>query len=114
LINIAAKLFFRASAQHLDLLAALLRSDRPSATDVLVRHGIVIGVFYSSQYIVVAADGREVDGANRPVNDRKCKIDRLHDAHFFFSFGRTRFTDLARHVLADAHAGARQVLSVKP
>jgi hypothetical protein len=81
----------------------------PSAADVLVRHGTVIGVFYSSRYIVVAADGREVDGADRPVNDRKCKIDRLDASHFFFSFGRTRFTDLARHILADAHAGARQV-----
>ena len=81
----------------------------PSVADVQVRHGTVIGVLYSSRYIVVAADGREVDRANRPVNDRKCKIDRLDDSHFFFSFGRVRFTDPARNVLADAHDGARHV-----
>jgi hypothetical protein len=80
-----------------------------SAAEVLVRHGTVIGVVYNSRYIIVAADGREVDRANRPVNDRKCKIARLDDSHFFFSFGRVRFTDLARKVLADAHDGARQV-----
>jgi hypothetical protein len=83
----------------------------PAAAEADVRHGTVIGALYASKYVVVAADGREVDGRNRPVNDRKCKIDRLDDGHFFFAFGRTTFTDLARNILVDAHDGARRVFA---
>jgi hypothetical protein len=84
----------------------------PGAAEVSVQHGTVIGVLFSNKSVIVAADSREVDGHNRPVNDRKCKIDALDDAHFFFAFGRTTYADAAsKNVLADAHQTARRVFT---
>jgi hypothetical protein len=79
------------------------------AADVQSRHGTVIGAFFNTGTIIVAADSREVDANNRPVNSSKCKISRLDDSHFFFSFGKTKFIDLSRNILVDAHEGARNI-----
>ena len=72
-------------AKHLIRALFLVGGLAHPAVAQIVEHGTYFLAGFSTEYVVVAIDSRELSGAQ--VNDRYCKIRPLSSNAFFFATG---------------------------